>query len=119
MSTRTAAGTSFLKVAVIGVACKDHISHTVVDAVVKVRVNIVDELVDSVSSGLSGRGLLGADGYESDDKFVVNRTSVPQEGANNNMYAFYVGCVKWRSKIGRSRLMGLGAVGDGGMLLRG
>ena len=62
----TAAATSLVELAGIGVACKDHICCTVGDAVVWLCGNIVEELVDSVSGDLSGHGLLGANGSEID-----------------------------------------------------
>ena len=78
VSTSIDAGTSLVELSGIGVACKDHIACTVGDSVVSVCGNIVGELMDIISGGLSGRGLLGADGAESDDYFVVERASVPQ-----------------------------------------
>ena len=98
--------------------CKDHVACTEGDAIVWLRGKIVEELVDSTSGGLGGHGLLGANGTESDKKFVVDRASVPQEGTDDTLDAFDAVCVKWRACIGRCRLLGLGAVGDGGMLVR-
>ena len=77
MGTRIAAGESLVEVAGIGVACKDYIALTVGDAVVGVRGNIVEELVDSVRCGLGVHGLLGGNSADSDKKFVVDRASVP------------------------------------------
>ena len=59
-----------------------------------------------------------ANGTESDEKFVVNYVSVPQEGANNTLDAFDAVRVEWRAQIGIYRLLGIGTVGDGGMLVR-
>ena len=50
--------------------------------------------------------------------FIVDRASILQEGANNSLDAFYAGRIKWRARIGHSRLMIHGTVGDGGMLVR-
>ena len=75
--------------------------------------------MDSVSGGLGGRRLLGADGAGSDKKFVFNCVSVPQEGAINTLDAFDAVRVEWRARIGGYRLLGIGAVGDGGILVRG
>ena len=119
MGASTAAGTIIVEVSGIGVAYMDHIALTVGDSVVWVRGNIVEELVDSISGGLGGCGLLGAYGAESDEKFVVNSAYVIQEGGEDNLDAFDADSVKWRARIGRCRLMGLGAVGDGGILVRG
>ena len=113
-----AAGTILIEVAGIGVACKDHISHTVCDAIFGIRGNIVYELVESVCSGLGGCVLLVYDGTESNKKFIVDCVSVPQEGTNNTMDAFDASRVEWRAQIGLSRLLGLGAVGDGRILVR-
>ena len=88
MGASTAAGTSLVELSSIRVACKDHIARTVGDAVVWVRGHIFNELVENISSGLSGRGLLGSDGTESDEKFVVDCTSVPQEGAADALDTF-------------------------------
>ena len=119
MGTRTDAGKILVEVAVIGVAYKDHIARTVGDAVVWVCGNILDELVDSVSGGLGGRGLLGANGADTNKKFIANCASVPQKGSNNNLDTFDAGHFKWRVRIRRSRLLGLGTIGDGGILVRG
>ena len=97
MGARTAAGTSPVEVSGIGVACKDHIACTVGDAAVWVRGNIVKKLVDSVSGGLGGRGLLGANVAESDEKFVVDRASIPQEGANDALDVIDDVRIKWRA----------------------
>ena len=75
--------------------------------------------MDIISGGLSGRGLLGADGAESNENFVAERASIPQYGDNNTMDMFDPVRVKWRARIGRSRLLVIGAVGDGGMLVWG
>ena len=69
-------------------------------------------------SGLGGCGLLVYDGNESNKKFIVNCASVPQEGTNNTMDAFDASRVEWRAQIGRSRLLGLGAVGNGVILVQ-
>ena len=78
MGDSTAKGTSLVGVAGIRVACREHISHMVGDVVVWVRGNIVDELVDSVRSGLGGCSLLRSGGAESVKKFFVDHASVPQ-----------------------------------------
>ena len=115
----TSAGTSLVEVAGIGVSCKDHISCKLGDDVVWVYGNVVEELVYSVSSGLSGHSLLVVDGAKSEEKFIVDRAPVPQEGSNNTLDAFDDGGAKWRARGGRSRLLGIGSVEDRGMLVRG
>ena len=75
--------------------------------------------MDRASGGIGGCGLLGSNDSERDKKFIFDRASAPQEGANNTLDAFDTGRVKWRAQIRRRRFMGLGAVGDGGMLVRG
>ena len=72
MGASTAAGTSLVKVASIGAACKDHIARVVGDAVVSVRGKIIEEFLDSFRGGLGRRGLLGAYGSESDKKSFSN-----------------------------------------------
>ena len=117
-----AAGTSLVEVANIREACKDHISCTVYDAVIGVRCNTTEELVDSISGGLGdldGHDLFGADSTESNKKFISDCASVPQEGANNTLDAFDAGQIKWSERIVRSRLLGIGAVGDEGILVWG
>ena len=74
--------------------------------------------MDSVSGGLVGYGLLGSNGSDSNENFVVDCESVPQEGAENTLYSFVSIRVKWRVRIGRCRLLVFGAVGYGGMLVR-
>ena len=64
------------------------------------------------------RRFFGANGTESDGKFVVDRAPIPQEGGVDTLDKFYAVCVKWRARIGRYRLLGLGVVGDGLMLVR-
>ena len=113
MGARTAAGTSLVEVAVIGVACKDYVTRMVGDATIWVRGNIVEELVDSVRSGLGGRGLLGSNGAESKEKLVVDRASVPQEGVNDTSDVFNAVHVEWRERIKRCGLLGIGTIGDG------
>ena len=119
MGARTSAGTSLVEVAGIGVSCEDHISCTLGDDVVWVYGNVVEELVYSVSGGLSGHSLFVVDGAKSKEKFIVDRAPVPQEGANNTLDAFDDGGAKWRARGGRSRLLGIGSVEDRGMLVRG
>ena len=118
VSASMAADTSIVEVSGIGVFCKDHVTRTVGDAIVWVCGNIVEELVDSVSGGLSGRSLLGANDAESNEKFVVDHESVPKEVANDTLDAFYAIRIEWRARIGCCRLLGLGAIGDGGMIVR-
>ena len=89
--------TSLVEVAGIKVACKDHVARTVGDAIVFVRSNIVKKLVDSVNSGLGGRGLLGANGAKNDNNCFVNRASVPQEGADDTLDVFDAICIKLRA----------------------
>ena len=72
----------------------------------------------SVSSGIGDRGFLEANGTERDEKFVVNRVSVPQEGANDTLDAFDAVRVDLRAQIGIYRLLGIGTVVDRGMLVR-
>ena len=122
MGASTAAGTIIVEVSGIGVAYMDHIALTVGDSVVWVRGNIVEELVDSISGGLGdldGHDLFGADSTESNKKFISDCASVPQEGANNTLDAFDAGQIKWSERIVRSRLLGIGAVGDEGILVWG
>ena len=116
MGASMVAGVILVEVAGTGVACKYHIACTIGNAIVWVRGNIFKELMGSVSGGLGGRGLLGADGAESDK---INRASIPQEDAGDTLDAFDAGHVEWRAQIGRSRLLGLGAVGDGRILVQG
>ena len=97
--------------------CKDHVACTIGDAIVWIRGNIFEDLVDSVSIGFGGRGFLGANDAESNKKFAVDRASVPQEGAKNTLDALDAVRVEWRELIGICKLMGLGAVEDGGMLV--
>ena len=78
MGASMAAGTILVEVASIGVACKDHGNCTVCDSIDWVRDNKVEGLMDRVSSGLGGSGLLGANGAESNNQFVVDHTSIPQ-----------------------------------------
>ena len=85
---RTAAGMSLVEVVGIRVACKDHFTRTVGDYIVWVRGNIVEELVDIISGGLCGHGLLRADGAENDKKFVVDRASITQEDSENTLDEF-------------------------------
>ena len=73
----------------------------------------------SASGGLGGCGLLGDNGAERDEKFIFNRASIPQEGASNTLDAFDTGCVEGRALIGCRRLLGLGAVGHGGIVMQG
>ena len=110
MGFRTAAGMSLVEVAGIRVDCKDHVTRTVGDSIFWVRGNIVEELVDIISGGLCGHELLGANGAESDKKFVVDRASIPQEDAKNTLDAFNAVCVKWRARIRGCRFLGLGTV---------
>ena len=44
--------------------------------------------MDSSSGGLGGRRLLGSNGSESYEKFVVDCTSILQEGSNDTLDAF-------------------------------
>ena len=75
------------------------------DAIVWVRGNIVEELVDIGNGGLSRHGLLGANVAESNKKFVVDRVSI-----------FCTHQVE--ICIGSCRLLGLGAVGNGVILVQ-
>ena len=89
-------GPSLADVDSIIVACKEHVAHTICDAIIWVRGNIVNKFVNSVSVGFGGRGLLGENGAESDKKFVGGHTSVPEEGAKDTLDAFDSVRVKWR-----------------------
>ena len=119
MGASTASGTILVEVAGIGVVCKYPITCVVFNAVLWVRGKIVKELVDSVSGGLGDRGLLVSDGAESDERFVFDCTFVPKEVSNNALDVFYSGRVEWRAQIGYSRLMGLGTIVDGVILVWG
>ena len=99
MGAITAAGTSLVEVAGIGVACKNHVTRTICDAIVWECGNIVNKLVDSVSGGLGGSRFLGENGAEGNKKFVVEHTYVSQEGANDTLDAFDAVRVKWVKRI--------------------
>ena len=119
MGDSTASATSTIEVVGIRVDCQDHITRTVGDAVIWVWGNIVEELVESISGGLGSRGLLGANGADSDKKFIFNRASVPKESTKNTLDMFNTAHVECRARIRCSSFLGLGVVGDGGMLVRG
>ena len=94
MRAGAAAGAILIEVSCVGVAGKNHGASVVGDAIVRVCGNISEELVHGVGGGLGGRGLLGTNGTKGDKEFVVDRTAVPQEGADNSLDAHDARIVK-------------------------
>ena len=58
---------------------QDHVACSVDDAIVGVSGDIVEKEVDGLFSGNRGCGLLGSNGTQSNEKLVVNSTSIIEE----------------------------------------
>ncbi len=58
------------------------------DSVAWICCDIVKELVDSGGGVLSSMCLLGADGTECREEFVINCSGIIEEGTNNALDAF-------------------------------
>ena len=73
-----AEGTSFIEESGIYVAGKYHASGAISDSAVGVYGNVAEKLVDCIGSVFGGGRLLGADGNECNEKFVVEGAAIPE-----------------------------------------
>ena len=118
MRAGTTAVARLIEVSRVGVSGKSHGASVVDDAIVWVCGDIFKKLVHGMGGGLGGRGLLGTNGTEGDEEFVVDRKAVPQEGSDDALDAFDAPIVKRRAGIGICSLLSIGAIRYGGMLVR-
>ena len=117
MRAGVAAGARLIEVYRVGVAGKNHVTSTVGYAIVQVCGNISEKLVHGMGTGLSGRGFLGTDCTEGEEDFFVDRAAVPQEGINDALYALDYRIVKRIDAIRIHRVLSLGAIIYGGILV--
>ena len=84
---------------------KDHGAGTISDSVAWICCDIVEELVDSGGGVLGSMCLLGADGTECGEEFVINCAGIIKEGTDNALDAFDTlivegsGCVGVREEL--------------------
>ena len=119
MGASAAAGFGFIEETGVGVASKQHVAGAVSDAVVGVGGDVVEELVNGRAGGFSGGSLLGAYGAEGDEELIVDGAAVPEEGANNALDTFDASVIEWGAGVWWGRMLDLGPILDGGVLVRG
>ncbi len=88
MGTYATSRTRFREKTCIRVGCEDHGAGSISDTVAWICCDIVEELVDSCGGIFSSMCLLGADGTESGQEFVIYRSGIIEEGTNNALDAF-------------------------------
>ncbi len=80
-----------------GVSAEDHVTGAICGAVIGVCGQVVKKLVHGNIGGFSGGGLLGTQGTEGGNEFVVSCTCVVEESANDALNSLDTFCGERRA----------------------
>ncbi len=89
MSSCAAAGVGFIEKTCIGMGTQDHVTGPVYNAVSGIGSNIVKKEVNCLFSCNSSGCLALGDGTEGYQKFIVHRSGIVKERANNFLNAAF------------------------------
>ncbi len=81
----------------VGVSTENHVAGAICGAVVRVRGQVVEQLVHGTIGGFSGCGLLETQGAEGGKEFVVNSACIVEEIANDALNSFDTFCEERRA----------------------
>ncbi len=81
----------------ISVSAEKHVTGTICGAIVGVHGQVVKKLVHGNIGGFSGCGLLGTEGAEGGNEFVVDSTCVVEESTNDALNSFDTFCGERRA----------------------
>ena len=118
MSTSSTARVAFIVEPSVCMRSKDHVTSTVCDAVMRIGGHVIKELVDGSRGGFGCSRLLAANSAESDKEFVVDCTSVVEEGTNNTLNPFGASIIERRTGFFCVHKLGLGTIGNLTMFVR-
>ena len=102
----------------VTVCSQDHVTGTKHNAIVRVGVTIIEEVINSLRRRYSGSRLLGTNGTESDDYFFVDITGIVKESSNDSLHATDNFVVKVRAGVLIWGLLLIGPVGDFTVFMR-
>jgi hypothetical protein len=81
----------------VGVSAENHVAGVICGAIVRVCGQVVKKLVHGSIGGFSGCGLLGTQGAEGGNEFVVDSAGIVEESANDAMNSFDTFCGERRA----------------------